>query len=238
MPGKVTALLLFCALWFHGACAQETTTQSLYWIRYQNQLIFSPTLYLNNEIDNRRFLGADVQNQLITHSRVHFRIGRWDVAGGLTCSWAYAQFPENPVGHATFEMRPVAEITYELPVGRWQIQQRIRVDNRFFEQHKDISVFEASDFTARFRYRLQLRIPVLKRNEKPFLIARLADEVMVNHRQNFFDQNRIYFSADFILSKKITIEPGYIYIHQQRFATSDFFNRHVMRFTLLHRIEL
>ena len=125
------ATLLLLAL--HPLSAQNTVhQQTLYWIRYQNQLIFSPKLFWNNEADNRRFIGPDVQNQLIFHSRLHYKTGRWDLAAGLTYSRAYAAIPESGYNTAVDELRPVAEASYEWPVRRSGIQMRLRADNRFF----------------------------------------------------------------------------------------------------------
>src|SRR5688500_19797864 len=111
---------------------RDVTEQSLYWIRYQNQLLFSPKLYWTNEIDNRRFFSPDVQNQLIIHSRLHYKNKRWDFGGGLTLSWISAQKPELGYDHAVGEIRGVVEASYELPMGKIFFQNRIRLDNRFF----------------------------------------------------------------------------------------------------------
>jgi|GEM_PF-722881 len=216
--------------------SQETRSQSIYWIRYQNQLLFSEKLYWNNELDNRRFFAPDVQHQLIFHSRLHYKIKKFDYGAGLTVSWAYAQFPEEPVAHPTMEIRPVVEVTHENKIRNWIIQNRVRLDNRFFEADKNENILEHSRYTARLRYRFQLRIPLLQKDGSMLAGMRIADEVMLNHRQNTFDQNRVYVSLDLHLSKKISLETGYIYIYQQRFGTEDFFNRHVLRFSVLHKI--
>jgi hypothetical protein len=213
--------------------------QSLYWIRYQNQLFFSPTLYWNNEIDNRRFFSPDVENQLIIHSRLHRKVKRWDFAGGLTFSWVFAQKPELGYDHAVNEIRPVVEGSHEFPLGKVFLQNRIRLDNRFFQEDPDKSVFEESFYVFRFRYRAQVRIP-LKQNAENIsrITLRIADEIMLNHTGTTFDQNRIYVSADFYVTKSISLETGYIYIFQRRFNTDEYFERHVVRFSMLHKLQL
>jgi len=60
---------------------------------------------------------------------------------------------------------------------------------------------------------------------------------MLNHTKNTFDQNRIYVTGDFYLTGNFTFELGYIYIYQQRFGQDEFFERHVARFTLLHKLS-
>ena len=154
-------------------------------------------------------------------------------------SWIFAQKPELGYDHAVNEIRGVAEASYELPLGKMFFQNRIRLDNRFFQEDADKSVFEESFYVLRFRYRAQLRIP-LKINEEnnPMITLRIGDEIMFNHTSNTFDQNRIYVSAEFYLTKKLSLEPGYIYIFQQRFGTEEFFERHVARLSLFHRIAL
>jgi hypothetical protein len=218
---------------------RDVTEQSLYWIRYQNQLLFSPKLYWTNEIDNRRFFSPDVQNQLIIHSRLHYKINRWDFAGGLTFSWIFAQQPELGYDHAVSEFRPVTEVSYELPIAKVFFQSRVRLDHRFFQEDADKSVFEESFYVLRFRYRAQVRIPLKKDDENNSRITlRIADEIMLNHTSNTFDQNRIYVSADFSLTKNISLEPQYIYIFQRRFGTDAYFERNVIRFSILHKIGL
>ena len=230
--------LLFC-----GALTLQAQRvvheQSLYWIRYQNMLIFSPKLYWTNEIDNRRFFDPDVEHQFIIHSRVHYKTHRWDFATGITSSWIFAQRPELGYDHSVNELRPVIEAAYELPIGKVFFQSRVRLDNRFFQENADESVFEESFYVLRFRYRAQVRIPLKKNETNESLIGlRVADEIMFNNTENTFDQNRIYATADFYLSRRFTAEIGYIYIFQQRFGLDEYFQRHVARFSVIHRINL
>jgi len=217
--------------------AQETHTQSLYWLRYQNQLIFSSKLQWNNEFDNRRFFEPDVESQFIIHSRLHYRTGHWDFASGLTYSIAYAAIPENGFKQGIHEIRPVAEASHEVPVGKIFMANRIRIDNRFFQEDPDQNVFQESFYVLRFRYRFQVRIPVtVNENNVTTFSLRFADEIMFNNKENTYDQNRIYATGEFYLHKNFSLELGYIYIHQQRYGTEDFFERNVLRFSVLHRV--
>jgi hypothetical protein len=229
---------LFFSGVFTSQAQRVVHEQSLYWIRYQNMLIFSPKWYWTNEIDNRRFFDPDVEHQLIIHSRLHYKKERWDFASGFTSSWIFAQQPELGYDHSVNELRIVNEAAYELPLGKVFFQNRVRLDHRFFQENPDKSVFEESYYVLRFRYRAQVRIP-LKKNEtnEPLISLRIADEIMFNHTGNTFDQNRIYVSTEWYLTKKLSVETGYIYIFQQRFGREEFFERHVIRLTLTHRIS-
>jgi hypothetical protein len=217
----------------------KSFTQYLYWLRYQNQLTFSKSIYWVNEIDNRRFFDPDVANQFITHSRLHLKKDRWDFAGGLTYSVAFASKPENGYKHSVSELRPVLEANYEFPVGILLVQARVRFDNRFFESDQDKSIFEESQYVFRHRYRLQGRVPIKKNDEGiNTVILKSGYEIMFNSKKNTFDQSRIFVSGEFLLNKHFSFESGYIYIHQQRFGLDEFFDRHVLRASLMHRIGL
>lgn len=220
------------------AYGQNTFSQTLYWLRYQNQLFFNKDFYWTNEADNRRFIGPDVQSQLILHSRLHKREGAWDFAAGATASFAYAQRPEIGYQHSVTELRPVGEVSHEVKLKRLSLLNRVRIDNRFFEVDESTSIIEESRYVLRIRHRLQARMDLLNGDGKLIGNIRLAEELMVNSRQNLFDQFRLYATTDWIISKNLSVETGYIYVYQQRFAAQEFFERHVLRFSLLHKISL
>jgi hypothetical protein len=230
----------FLTLWclFETQAQHTVYRQTLYWIRYQAQLNFSPSLYWTNEADNRRFIDPDVENQLIFHSRLHYKKGPWDFGGGLTLSYAFAQRPETGYKNAVTEIRPVGEATHELNIGKVILANRIRIDNRFFEMNENKSIWTDSRYVLRMRYRIQARIPLKISDNKSKVLLKVAEEIMFNHVSNFFDQNRIYVNTEFYLNDNFSIETGYIYIYQQRFGTTEFFSRNVLRFSLLHKINL
>jgi hypothetical protein len=237
---KLIHLLLAVLL---GNCcvvrAQEVHRQTLYWIRYQNQFSLSPTRYLNTEVDNRRFINPDIQNQFILHVRYHYKTRGWDFGGGLTGSLAYASIPQNgAVKNPVVELRPVIEGSYDWNSGRNAVQNRLRLDHRFIEDATENSILRSSDYIPRLRHRLQWKHVFRKRhNGVPLLGCRVSNEIMVNLRKGFFDQNRLYGSCDFPISKTLSMEIGYIYIYQQRLGIdSQYFSRNVLRFSLLHKL--
>lgn len=194
-------------------------------------------MYLVNEIDNRRFFNPDVENQFIIHSRLHFKRGKWDIGAGLTASAVYTQKPEDGIDHSTFELRPVAEATYEQLLGKILFQGRMRIDNRIFEQQADGSIWDDSYYVFRIRFRPQFRIPIKTSADGiPLIGLRLGEEIMFNGSKNTFDQHRLYASFDFYLNKNFSLETGYLYIYQQRLGQEEFYSRNVVRFSLLHRI--
>jgi len=234
---KLTTLFIVWILAYAVHAQQTSFTQYQYWLRYQNQLRFSSSVYWTNEIDNRRFFHPDVEAQLIFHSRLHLKKDRWDFGGGLTYSLFFARKPEEGYDHATAEIRPVVEASYELPVRKIFFSQRLRIDNRFIQASENENIFEESNYVMRFRYRAQLRIPLKNNDEGITTISlRLADEIMFNHRYHAFDQNRIYVTGEIRLNEHVSLEPGYIYIDQHALTNEETFSRNVFRFSVLHRL--
>ncbi len=229
-------VILFLA---RSAWSQPVYHQNVYWLRYQAQVIFNEKWQWNNELDNRRFFNPDVQHQFIFHSRVHYKHDRWDFGGGFTTSLAYASRPEVIVSHPLTELRPVLEASYEIPLKKLFLQQRLRFDSRFFEEDRFDGLGGSYDFVGRIRYRIQTRFALKKNNDNvPTIAMRVADEVMVNTKDNFFDQQRFYVSVDKLLSNRFTLEAGYIHLYQQRRGVEEFFSRNVFRASLVHRIRV
>jgi len=231
----IVLFLLSCTT----AYSQHVEHQSLYWLRYYSQITFSPAIQWNNEIDNRRFLNPDVENQLIINSHLHYSWKKWDVGGGLTFSWIFALRPELQYDFAIAEVRPFAEISNEQQIGKISLQNRIRFDNRFIQSDPEISVWEESFYLLRIRYRAQVNIPLKKDAEQvPKISLRLSDEIMFNTKENTFDQNRVDVTLDCHLNKHFSIEPGYVYLYQHRLRIEEYFSRNVLRFSVIHRISL
>ena len=235
---KITLSFITLIIVTNSIRAQQTVHhQTLYWLYYTNQLYFTPKLYWLNTADNRRFINPDQENQFIFHSHLHYKTGKWDFGGGLTLSSIYSQIPENGSDHIATELRPTLEVNYDQPLGKISIQNRIRLDNRFLETSNQQSVLDTSIYVLRFRYRIQVKIPLVKNKDNSTILTfRLADEIMLNHKENLFDQNRIYATLDYMINKSFTIEAGYIYIYQQRYSKEEFFSRNVIRLGFQQKI--
>jgi hypothetical protein len=235
MKLQITLLLLF-TITVSNSTAQ-TDTGTVYWLRFGNQLNFTPKIFWINEIDNRRFISPNEENQLIFHSMVHHKGTVWSYAGGMALSWAYSTKANDKVRHATNEIRPAAEVTYELPIRKWSLQQRIRLDNRFIEENKYETLSDGAIYVLRFRYRVQARIPlVFDERHQIKNSLKLSNEIMLNDRKNTFDQYRFSVLADHLINKSWSFEGGYIFIYQQRLGRTEFLERHVLRFSVNHKL--
>jgi hypothetical protein len=130
------------------------------------------------------------------------------------------------------------EATHEAGQKKITLQNRLRIDNRFFEVNENESIWSESRYVTRLRYRVQIRLLLNEHKGKNPINLRVANEIMVNTKENVFDQFRLYVTGDFYVNRNFSLETGYIYIYQQRFASQDVFSRHVFRFSVLHRINL
>lgn len=213
--------------------AQGTTLhQNLYWLRFQNQIIFSNKLSWYNEVDNRRFFHPDVQNQLIAHSHIHYTIKNFEPAIGGTLSWQYTQDPETKTAVVIPEIRPFQELNYALPFSKkLELRERLRIDERFIRNHTATELTEGYDFIFRFRLRSQLNY-----NLKNNYVIKLSDEIMFNDRRNTFDQNRVTIALEKKLSKNFSVEVSYIHIYQMRSNNKGYYSREVARLSINYKI--
>src|SRR5690606_39869895 len=107
------------------------------------------------------------------------------------------------------------------------------------QQDREESVFAESDYFMRFRYRLQLRVPLSyddAGNER--VNFRMGDEIMLNHRGNAYDQNRIYANVEYVFNRNFSVEGGYMFIDQRRMRRDEYVSTNVVRFSFFHRLYL
>jgi hypothetical protein len=237
-------LLLFLLISFGAFSQKNVTNQSLYWLRYYNQLSINKKLTWHNEIDDRRFFDSNKQYHLIIHSRLHYKFFQnMDVALGMTYSLQSPQDPASTSDLVIPELRPVQEINIVNPLTKkFSLQHRFRIDERFIHKNDGKTLLDGYDFNMRFRYRLQANYLVSKLEEKNPMTLKIAEEIMVNAGEkivyNSFDQNRLYVGIEKGLGKGLSAELGYLYWFQQRASGNQYFERDIMRFTLYHKIKL
>ena len=239
---KMMIVLSFCA---NTVLAQKNiTSQNIYWLRYYNQLSIGKSLVWHNEIEDRRFFEGNTQHHLIVHSHLHYKFyPNMDAALGLTYSLQSPHDPSAITRLTVPEIRPFQELSLTNPVNkRLSLLHRFRLDERFIHKNNGTTLLDGSDFNFRFRYRFQINYTLTKPEAKNPIITKLSDELMVNAGSNivynYFDQNRVYFGAEFGLSKHLAAELGYVWWFQQRSAGNQYFDRNIVRLTVLHRIKL
>jgi Protein of unknown function (DUF2490) len=235
---KDTPLLFFLLVSGLTYGQGNTTHQTLYWIRYYNQTQLSSKYTLHLEVDERRLISPDLQFQFFTHAHLHRRFSKLiDVAAGFT--YATTNSSKNPQ-LAVPELRPFQEISFSHPISKKiQLQFRYRLDERFIHNNNKLELQDGYNFFFRHRFRLQGSMTVKKFESGKTIIAKLAEEVMLDQGPgaiNSFDQNRVYLAAEFQFSKW-SVELGYLNLYQSA-SGGDYFARDIMRWTVFHRLSL
>lgn len=241
---KSLVLLLLILLGLDLAAQKQITNQSLYWIRYYNQLSITKKIVWHNEVDERLFFEKNQQQQFILHTRLHYKFAQnAEVAAGFTYSMQSPQDPKSTSDLVIPELRPVQELSYTTPATkRLSIQQRIRAEQRFIHKSQGVNLVDGYQFNFRFRYRLQASYKLSKEDAKYPTTAKVSNELMVNARKaivyNQFDQNRVYLGLEKGISKNLSVELGYLHLYQQRATGNQFYNREIVRGTIYHKIKL
>ncbi|MFK5073629.1 DUF2490 domain-containing protein, partial [Klebsiella pneumoniae] len=83
---------------------------------------------------------------------------------------------------------------------RLKIEHRYRFEQRFIN---------GDSYRNRFRYRLNTILPINNKviQKKTFYLS-LSDEIALNNRDVFFEQNRIFAGAGYGISNQVTIQAG------------------------------
>ena len=142
------------------------------------------------------------------------------------------------------ELRPHIEFNQRQKLRRVSIEHRYKMEARFFHQ-TDLAKTTLEDGfyfgNFRFRYRLQVVIPLIKYKNEGALKLKISDEILLNAGHNIvlntFDQNRIYVGINTDVTKNISFEVGYLNWFQQR-PTGNFYHRHILAFGIFHKVNI
>lgn len=238
---KTFSLLLLCFI-AKAQTEKNVDHQNLFWARYQNQLSISQKWSLHTDFDNRIFINPTEQNSFV------FRIqGRYKINNNIEVGAGYAHFStstQDPYITHDFkvpEYRGQQDITWKQDYGKFTLNQRFQVEERFIHNANKEELLPGITFSWRFRYRLQGEFSCWKKDYQ-YLKAILYDEVMINAGEdvinNTFDQNRIYAGLQYGINKNIALELGYLNSYQQRPSGVDYYNRDIIRLSFYHKINM
>ncbi len=212
--------------------AQPVTDHEIgYWFRYFNQIKLNQRWNWQTEVDERRLINPDRQAQFFIHTHVHYTVNKkFDIASGFNFNQS-----KRANGLLINEWRPWQEISFtpELQT-RIKLSIRYRLDERFIHKFVGSDLEHGYNFNLRHRFRVQAASTL---NKSGNITLRLSDEVMINSGGNtdLFDQNRIYLGADFKLTKKCSIEVGYL--NQLVLRSDHLIMFNVLRTTFWHKLN-
>lgn len=218
--------------------------QNFIWYRYQNRLIFSDKWELVSHIDDRRFLNKEhLQHTWVFRTQPFYHINeKLSVSQGYVL---FLQSPHDPESESRLmvpEHRPFQEMLIKNDIGKISIRHRYRLEERFFRKNDGTQLLDGYNFNWRFRYQLQAQKKLFDIDDHTAVHFRIAQELMLNFGKriiyNSFDQNRLSAAFYINLSKYFDLEAGYTHWFQQRADGKSYFNRHILRITLSHNIDL
>ena len=115
------------------------------------------------------------------------------------------------------ELRPHIEFAYKQKLKRVTFDHRYRAEARFFHKTNLLRTQLDDGFgfgNFRFRYKLQVTIPLYKVANNRYLKLILSNEIHLNAgkniKTNVFDQNRLGALLGYRFNKNVRIEAGYI----------------------------
>lgn len=244
-----TAIFFFLlALSLSGHCqaTKNIVQQSLLWYVYNNTIAFDKHWAVVTDVQERHYINPTAQHQLVFRTHLRRNIGNnWNVGAGMT--WFF-QYPNDPTATnrlAVPELRPHLELGYQQKLGFGRLSHRYRGEARFFHNTDNGKLSDGYDFgNFRFRYQISWDMPLLKskKDQHELLTFKVYDEIHLNAGgnivQNTFDQNRIYIGFLYTVVPAVGIELGYLNWFQQRSTGVDFYNRHIVRLAIQHKVNL
>jgi hypothetical protein len=242
-----TCFIGFLWLVVSGTCTAQKHIehQQLIWYAYFNTIHFDTTWSLTTELQERRFINPGAQHQFLVRTHLHRNLGAgWDVAAGLCLLFHNPNDPESDLQLTVPEIRPHLEFNLRQKIKSLRIEHRYRVEARFLH-NTDLSLMELEDGytygSLRFRYRLQLLLPVVRLSETQSIKLKASDEIFLNVGENivhnFFDHNRLFAGLNMVVSPTFTVEVGYINWFQQRSSGVDYYNRDILQLALYQTIQ-
>lgn len=117
------------------------------------------------------------------------------------------------------------EVYYKTPIGRFDLQHQVRLEERFID--------DISGIIPRIRYLIHASYPLTGGR---YLVASEAVRFNLDNKGegpvSGFEQNRLYFGMGFHTSKKLKIEVGYLWRYErQREGEND--TDHVLRLQIM-----
>jgi len=129
---------------------------------------------------------------------------------------------------ATNETRFWQQLIMNNTLERLKFEHRYRVEQRWFKDGR---------YRNRFRYRLNLAIPLNHNNIDPktfYLVA--FDEIFLTNKEPHFERNRVFAGAGYRAAKWVTFQPGYLYQYDYK-PNNNSVGKHFFQLTIALEID-
>ena len=171
------------------------------WYMYFGSNKISEKLNFHNEIQYRNFDAIGDLEQLLIRTGIGYDLTENNNNVLLGYGFVLSKPYENGVKKENIEHRLFQQFITKQKFGRFNIQHRYRLEERFLEE----------DFRMRFRYYLGFNIPLNNKEMLPKSFYLSAyNEIFLHLDSPVFDRNRVYGALGFVISKNLRIEAGYM----------------------------
>ena len=210
------------------------------WIGYANQTWLTPRIGTWFDVGLRWSGLMGEWNTYLVRPGLNYRL-----SDEVTATVGYALFGQRLPGAAPLtvrmEHRPWQQVNWVQNAGRVQVTQRYRAEQRFIHRTAGSELTKGYRFNHRLRYQLSGAIS-LRDSTRKALVLLVGDEILINAgRQvvyNHFDQNRVFVTLGYQLTKTFSLQAGYMYTFSQLALGNQFLHGHVWRLSLLHNVKL
>jgi hypothetical protein len=199
---QIAIITWFFTLPFYSY-AQEENKLGI-WCIYNGSFYPDPNIELFFESQYRSYELISNRQEFFLRPMVNYHFSSLIFAGigysyGMT--WTYEENEADKIKEV--ENRIILQAGLNHAINRSKIQHRYRFEQRWFE----------SGNRQRFRYRLQVTIPVNKKTfEKGTIFINFYDEIFFNSGPSLaFDQNRLYFAGGYQFNKTLNVQFGYLF---------------------------
>ena len=178
------------------------------WLIYVGSKKLNSKWNLHNEVQYRNYNAIGDLEQLLLRTGIGYNLTENNnnllLGYGYIASENYSEGSDEKV--SVNEHRIFQQFTAKQKVGKIGLTHRYRFEQRFVE----------SDFKARLRYFLALKIPFSKNvgedgeKEPSKLYMSVYNEIFLNTKSAVFDRNRVYGGLGYQLNKNIRLEAGYM----------------------------
>jgi hypothetical protein len=236
-------IIIFSLILINDSVAQNASPvvvkDNMLWLGYFSMIKFNERWSLNSDAQFRTRNEVKNYSQALLRTGLSYKLNeKVDVTLGLA---HFRFFITNDKTRG--EWRPWQELKLNDKFGNCKLSHRFRVEQRFNENVKNAEATNEYQLNFRFRYRLNLRYPLLKENEAGNNIYVLVgNEIMINAGNNiiynYFDQDRLYVGINYEINKKIALQLQYMHIWQQASNGLTLNSNEVIRFNIYHTISI
>lgn len=217
---------------------QQHYTDGLYWLRFQSNIGWQSPWSISLQLEERRFYSPDRSHQrVLPELQIHYRKDNQEFYFSyLNFTIASPQTADFPVASAVNEQRLGLAYIFKKKFKYSTITLKTLNEYRLFDSNPLDGQLRYAPFRMRWRNEISYRFPITA--DWSML---LAEELHINWAANgtyqIFDQNRLSLGLRYQFSQDLATELDYIHWYQKNRSGTEFYNRHILRFTVLYNLR-